>query len=229
MFRCSQPSSSCPVLSPLLATVACPSRVSPQHVQLLFVQHVWLCSTAADTGAISLHDNCQCVHSGWFIVAESRGLPEQRRLSITLGVSGRWPEADSFPICKLSLFIYLLLNDPRFKPRGHFLFFFSRLWKKRKQQHRGHFSCWSFVTGPSKSRTGVTLNGKFSPHLRWMPLKVYPLIPISARVIHALSDTHTHTLSVPLPIHLLPPPPPSLLQPCFNQSNANPSQHYGLG
>lgn len=61
------------------------------------------------------------IHWPWI-----RGLAQERRLSIKLEVSRRWPEADSFPICKLSVFIYLLLKDLRFKPKGHFFFL---LWK----------------------------------------------------------------------------------------------------
>lgn len=58
---------------------------------------------------------CRLIH--WPRV---RGLVQERRLSIKLVASRHRPEADSFPICKLSLFIYLILNDLKFKPRGIF-------------------------------------------------------------------------------------------------------------
>lgn len=74
-----------------------------------------------------------------------QGLNQVRRLSIKLEVSRRLPEADSFPICKLSVFIYLPLNDPRFNPRGHF-FSVSEKQKQNKKRTMEPFFCWSFVT-----------------------------------------------------------------------------------
>lgn len=59
------------------------------------------------------------------------GFAQERRFSIKLVASRGWPEADRFPICKLSLFIYLLLNDLRFKPRG---IYFPTLKKEKKTQ-----------------------------------------------------------------------------------------------
>lgn len=43
------------------------------------------------------------------------GLVQERRLSIKLLVSRRRRKADSFPICKLSLFIYLIFNGLKLK------------------------------------------------------------------------------------------------------------------
>lgn len=164
------------------------------------------------------------IHCPWV-----RGLAQERKLSIKLEVSRRWPEADSFPICKLSVFIYLLLNDLRFKPRGHFSFLEKKK-KKPNKKSNSHFSCWSFVTGTSKSSTGVTLNGKFALHLRWMPLKVYPLIPISAYVIPAPSVARTHTFPLPLPTHLLLVLPlHSVLPPSLALIRVMPTHHSIMG
>lgn len=107
--------------------------VSLQYVQHLFVRHVWLfIPQLTRQGNIIPWQLPMCplrqIHCPWV-----RGLNQERRLSIKVEVSRRLPEADSFPICKLSVFIYLLLNDPRFKPRGHF---FSVSEKQNKTKKR---------------------------------------------------------------------------------------------
>lgn len=159
---------------------------------------VYVCEivcTGVDTCAISLHDNCQCVHLGWFIGREFGGLPRKE----SSPSSWKWANADlkrtAFQYANfLCLFIWFLMTSGSSQQSN----FFPSL-----EEKKSHFSCWSFVTGTSKSSTWVTLNGKFARHLRWMPLKVYPLIPISAYVIPASSNEWTHTFPLPLLTHLL--------------------------
>lgn len=149
------------------------------------MQCVCVYDTEADTWAISLHDNCQCVHSGWFIGPEFGGLPRKEGSPSTWKWADAGLELTAFQYANfLCLFICFLMTSGS-SQRG---IFFPSLEKKKS-----NFSCWSFVTGTSESSTWVTLNGKFALHLRWMPLKVYPLIPISAYVTPAPSDACTHT------------------------------------
>lgn len=133
---------------------------------------------------------CPCGLIHWPTV---RGLAQERRLSIKLEVSRRWPEADSFPICKLSVFIYLLLNDLRFKPRGHF---FLLQWEKKNQ--RRHFSCWSFITGTSKSRS----------NFEWkvcstLEMDAFESLPFNTNKCLCHCCPLRHTFPLPLPTHLL--------------------------
>lgn len=118
-------------------------------------------ATASTVAVLTLKQNHYMTTANVSAQADSwhqwRGLTQERSLSIMLEVSRRWPEADSSPICKPSVFIYLLLNDLRFKPRGH---------SCPSAEKNTFFSCPSFVTGPSNSRTGLTLNGNFTLHLR---------------------------------------------------------------
>ena len=105
----------------------------------LLAKSVWTPCVSLRCVSICLCNTCLCVcfywhsHSSNIITwqlpmwlcglihwARVWGLAQKGELSIKLEVSRRWPEADSFPICKLSVFIYLLLNDLRFKPKGAF-------------------------------------------------------------------------------------------------------------
>lgn len=210
-----------------------PHKNYPRNISVYLVCVSTLCSA-------SVCDMCDCFYRGWHsgnIITWQlpmcplrlihwpwvRGLTQKRSLSIKLEVSRRWPEADSFPICKLSVFIYLLLNDLRFKPIGHFFPSVKRK-KKGKKTTQSFFLLIICHWHIKVKDWGVTLTAKFSLHLRWMPLKVYPLIPISACVIPA---PLRHTFPLPLPC--TPSPFSTQLSlPCFNQSNANPSRHNGL-
>lgn len=118
-----------------------PHKNYPRNISVYLVCVSTLCSA-------SVCDMCDCFYRGWHsgnIITWQlpmcplrlihwpwvRGLTQKRSLSIKLEVSRRWPEADSFPICKLSVFIYLLLNDLRFKPIGHF---FPSVKKRKKRK-----------------------------------------------------------------------------------------------
>lgn len=94
-----------------------------------------------------------------------------------------------------SLVIYLLLNDPPgASQEGIFLCRFKE--KKVPLFPVDHLSLAHQSQGAA--------NWKFLLRLRWMPLKVFTLIPISACVIPASSDTHGHTSLLPLPKHYSP-------------------------
>lgn len=164
--------------------------------------------------AVFLHDGCQCVLSTRFIVPESGGFTRvlhQCRTQQMLAWSWRLPNMQT-----LSLFIYLLLNDPPGAGQeGNFLCRFRR--------KRGSFVLSIICHWHIKVRGLKVWKSSFC--LRWMPLKVFTLILISACVIPASSDTYGHASLSPLPKHLLP------FLPCspphrFNQSNASPSRCY---
>lgn len=131
------------------------------------------------------------------------GLARERRLSIKLEVSRRWPEADSFPICKLSVFIYLLLNDLRFKPKGHF---FSSA--KEKETTQSFFLLiirhWHIKV---KGRNNFDVKVCFT-----LEMDAFESLPFNTNKCLCHSCPHRHPYAFPLPTHLLLFfPPPSLL------------------
>lgn len=123
------------------------------------------------------------------LAPESERLPRKEGSPSSCKWADAGPKLTAFQYANF-LFIYLLLNDLGFKPMG----IFFPLWKKNI--HQSNFSCWPFVIRTSKSSSRVTLTGKFALLLvRWMSLKVYPLIPISAYVILAPLCRHIFVTS----------------------------------
>lgn len=202
----------------LLETVCVPL----QYVQHLFVRHVWLFLPWLTLSQYHYMTTAN-VSSQADSLPLSSGLNQERRLSIKLEVSRRWPEADSSPICKLSVFIYLLLNDPTFKPGG---LFFSRLWKKKTTLS---FFLLIICHWHIKVMDWSNFEWKVFSTLE---MDAFESLPFNTNkcLCHSCPLRHTWTHILPLPtVHTFSPSSLSTqlsLPPCFNQSNANPSQHY---
>lgn len=150
--------------------------------------------------AVFLHDGCQCVLSTRYIVPESGGsttVLHQCRTQQMLARSWRLPNMQT-----LSLFICFLMTPPGASQEGIFLCRF-----RRKRGHLSIICHWHIKVRGLKV-------WKSSFCLRWMPLKVFTLILISACVIlPPLTRMGTHLCCLCLNavslFCLIHPPPPT--------------------
>lgn len=118
-------------------------------------------STAAHTESISLHEDCQCVLPGQIHGSPILGAKPGKKALHQSGSEGLLACSWQLSNMQLSVFIYLLLNDLAFKPRG--LVFPSIVWKQtnEKKKFKKPDKAVIFPVGhSSKSCTGSNFEWK---------------------------------------------------------------------
>lgn len=187
---------SAPVFSPI---------ISPRNISVPCVCLYGLSACLCDTQAISLHDNCQCVHSGWFIGPESGGLSRKE------GSPSSWKGADAglkltaFQYANfLCLFICFLMTSSS-SQRGIFFL----LWKKETTQS---FFLLIICHWHIKVKDWNNFDWKVCSTLE---MDAFESLPFNTNKCFCHYCPLWHTFPLPLPTHLLlffPPSIPALIR-----------------